>query len=744
MPNRKDNNQTLPSLRQRRGSDGIFSPRESDNLLTQAIKELSDSLTLLREGQTPAEEIRNSLSGISKFIDTANLDTSDMEKSLSSMYQSLFDLQMQNREFIKNSVETNKYLSNMDKAAFAEELRASESEKQMEALKQEIKAQSSSTQLYIKSISLLKNGITGAEEISKRDRKALLKKLEDIGASFNSEGKVRSAELLSVVKEIQSIKDEDGNQAVDIESESTLVKALEQSLYKEVVDRGLETGSLDTASLVKDSTNLLISDLVGTLDNNSQMQIEALTSSIATSKISESEGLTALKEIFQENNALSESTVTALNQLSEYLSIIRDNTDPEENKLTNAEKISRRKKEERDEEANDKLLETLSRISDAGERPEVRTSILDGVSDAESAGEALSESALDWIFGSNGGGKGKKGGKAPKGGLLSAGKKVGSTLGKVGSVAGKVAGPLATAAAVGMSAYDFFTADDTAERNKSAGSGIGSVVGGVLGSALGPVGTVAGAALGNWLGGKIGSWFTNIQDNIPDEVKKKGPEAEIGFIDDILLPQVKAEVMSGQGTYNEDDIKDLLAYKKKLVDAQAAKQAKIDAMEAAANEPPPTVDSAGKPVEEEKGGFWSKALSGAATVALGPLGLLKDTAVGSWVGDKVKSGVSSVMGEDSEITKLVSQGLTNPMMIAAALGKPLKDVASFFTDSNKSGGMAQASGDIDISDLEKRAEENSKPSAPIVVNNISNNNSSGDSESARVTDESLILLSHMV
>lgn len=138
------------------------------------------------------------------------------------------------------------------------------------------------------------------------------------------------------------------------------------------------------------------------------------------------------------------------------------------------------------------------------------------------------------------------------------------------SVVGKASG----IANVAVGAYDYAMANNTAERKEAVGSTVGSMggawAGAAAGAAIGSVVPIVGTAIGGVIGGIIGSvggsflgssatgLFEDPQDNIPDDVKKKGPIAEAIYVDDMIK----------SGKYDEDDIKELRKYQKSCLSTQ--------------------------------------------------------------------------------------------------------------------------------------------------------------------------------
>lgn len=116
--------------------------------------------------------------------------------------------------------------------------------------------------------------------------------------------------------------------------------------------------------------------------------------------------------------------------------------------------------------------------------------------------------------------------------------------------AGRAVPVLGNIAAWGLDAYEFATAESTAERKQAgtniatsavgawagakAGAATGAAIGSIIpgaGTAVGGIiggigGSIAGAIGGSWIGEKISGLFMNPEDYIPDEAKKGGPLLE--------------------------------------------------------------------------------------------------------------------------------------------------------------------------------------------------------------------------
>lgn len=156
----------------------------------------------------------------------------------------------------------------------------------------------------------------------------------------------------------------------------------------------------------------------------------------------------------------------------------------------------------------------------------------------------------------------------PKRGVMGGAAKAGKGLLKG---AGRALGPVGAIAATGMSVADFITAGSDAERAQAVGEGLGGLggfaggaaAGAAIGSIVPGVGTVIGGIVGGIIGGlgggaigsTITSWFTDPEDEIPDEYKKQGP----------IIEAIAAQAMAmAPDLYNEKDSARLMTHAQKL------------------------------------------------------------------------------------------------------------------------------------------------------------------------------------
>lgn len=673
----------LPSLKQDRQSKSIL--RKDDDNLSDAIQELSDSIILLKNRTKSEAQIANELNSLkSGFIEVTDINTEQMEESMSDMLQSLMELQNQNKTFIENNILTNKYLSDMDKRAYESALKDSESVEEMRKIKAELMNQSTDSKFFIKTMSAVRNSLERSDSVDKGVQKRLFKEIDNMGLRFHETGEVNNAAIFDIVDRVSRLTDEDGNAAVSIDSQSRVLEAVEQRVMKNIVMAAKKQGDIEMSKITLSNTQLYnhLGKTLESLDQKSRLHIEQLTESFGEGQLSIEEHTRAVSEVLTKAGKTDEYTTTQLSRLNAHLNVISKNTDPSTNKLSNAEKILQQDQMDLDRENNEKLQGLLDGIS-TKENVSVRRSALEGVSSAEEAGEAAVDSLFDMV---GGGSKGGRRGGRFKG--LGKGSKAAGLLGRfgglargagglakgLGSTALKAAGPLAAIASTGMAAYDFFSAESGADRKKAAGSGIGGLIGGAIGVLGGPVGIAAGAALGNWLGGKVGEWFSDPEDTIPDEIKEKGPQAILNYVNDLLEPGIKESIAAGEGTYDNSDLEDLKKYKEQL-------RSKID------------------------GGSSSQ--------------------------------------DDQAVASLMDQGLDNPAQIAAATGQSLAAVKRAMARRRGPGQFSTTSGHYDTSGFDTDGSGSGTVVPPTTVIQQVSGGSGGQSPD-RISDESLTLLAHMV
>lgn len=144
--------------------------------------------------------------------------------------------------------------------------------------------------------------------------------------------------------------------------------------------------------------------------------------------------------------------------------------------------------------------------------------------------------------------------------------------------AGKALGAVGTIATVGLAAYEFSQAESTAERKDivaeaggaAAGAMAGAALGATIGSVIPGIGTLIGGALGGMVGGFLGSelgkgvieFFKSPEDYVPDEIKDKGPEAILMYIDQVMYPQYIQGIETGD--VDPDKLEDLADYRNEV------------------------------------------------------------------------------------------------------------------------------------------------------------------------------------
>ena len=171
--------------------------------------------------------------------------------------------------------------------------------------------------------------------------------------------------------------------------------------------------------------------------------------------------------------------------------------------------------------------------------------------------------------------KASEGTKAPKTPKLGNGVKSGL---KAVKGAGKALGAAGALLSAGVSVYEFATAESSAERMDAVGEGVGGFGGAMAGAALGAtigsivpgVGTLIGGAVGGLIGGFLGSelgkglmdWLKDPEDYVPDEIKEKGPEAILMYIDQVMYPQYIQGIQSGD--MDPDKLDELADYRNEV------------------------------------------------------------------------------------------------------------------------------------------------------------------------------------
>lgn len=301
-----------------------------------------------------------------------------------------------------------------------------------------------------------------------------------------------------------------------------------------------------------------------------------------------------------------------MNKLEEILSKIEQNTDPNTNKMSNADEIRNQSRSNAELKAFKEISEFLKAAKTDNKSNTTASAMLNSSSDRDLGYNAVNQGLFgelvddaDLLDGEKRTRKGPKS-KSPKvrtetpkagarprgkfGSVLRAGKSVAKAAAKggsksigalssIGKGAGRAIPGVGTAITVGMGAYDYANAEDNAERIDAVSTTSGALAGAGLGAAVGSVVPVVGTAIGAVVGGLLGAWggswlgdkVKDPIDLIPDSTKDKGPMAELNYIDNALYPTIYASIQSGDSQYSKDDLDKLLKYRKDLIDNKVPK-----------------------------------------------------------------------------------------------------------------------------------------------------------------------------
>lgn len=525
----------------------------------------------------------------------------------------------------------------------------------------------------LKTLSAIKNGIDSSS-VDEAVAKELSDSVAKITEDFKTYGNANLLELQKLIDDVAAVKDADGNRSIKIDQESEVQSAVNQAMSNDLLmdksadliddlidaakqlnlsseepikklDEGLISISQFLEQLRTDGINTDSLENIVKFHTSSQnarsLEIERAMTSLNESIVPRQEvddlksmylsgqmTADAMMEKFQEfskQGALGEDGGKLLRDLATVLKMIEANTDPDNNELSNAEKIVQNNQFDL-ERSNNSLLEEMLDKLDVNDNDEVRAGLLDGASSAEEAGEKVAGGLIDRamdLFGNKDGGvdvdggtreedrqgrrrgrssrrTGSGDGPSPRRGrfgrikdgasnLLSRAGSAASSAGPALGMASKVAAPLAVAASLGMAAYDYSEAEDSAERKDAVGTGLGGAAGALAGGKLGAiggaaigsfvpvVGTAAGAAVGGIVGAAAGAmagtsvgqtisgWFSDITDTIPDKVKESGLLNQVDYIDRVMMPAVQADLASKSPSYGPDDLDDLKEYRAKLI-----------------------------------------------------------------------------------------------------------------------------------------------------------------------------------
>ncbi len=299
----------------------------------------------------------------------------------------------------------------------------------------------------------------------------------------------------------------------------------------------------------------------------------------------------------------------AINKLATILERIEENTDPNNNKLNQADEIRNQRKSEAELAAFRDISEFIKDSKSTSASTAIIKNAMSASSDEE-FGANVADSIMD-MFGNGGDdyidgperergrgrsksegkvrGRMRRGGRGKLGrlGRLGAGAaKLGKgglgMLSKAGRGAIRAAPAVGTALTVGMGAYDYATADDSAGRIDAVSQTGGALAGAAAGAAVGSVvpvigtaiGAIAGGLLGVWGGSWLGDQIKDPIDIIPDKIKNSGPLATLNYIDNALYPTLYASIEAGNSQYSKDDLDKLLKYRKTLIEEDIPKYMK--------------------------------------------------------------------------------------------------------------------------------------------------------------------------
>lgn len=390
----------------------------------------------------------------------------------------------------------------------------------------------------------------------------------DVALSY-SQGEVSTDDLIKTIKNEGLMSDD---------QLSVLTKSIDTALSRDTAAKEL------TKTLEKE-----LSPLFSSLSDEAKQQIELQKQAHLEGEISAAQLRAVMEDRLSAIADLTSEQTGQLSLMETRLSHIDENTE-KSGQLSSADKIRQSNRLEAEEETADQLQSLLDGI-ETRDNATVRAGMFAGASSAEDLGEQAMDSLFERFGGDDGGGYGpdfdydmdrendddrrrRRRGRRSQGGrgrrkgfkgLLDKGK---GLLGRGKDAVGRMGGASkllkvgGAATALGLGAYNMFTADNTEERKDAAGSTAGALVGGALGSLLGPLGTVAGAYIGSEVGEWIAGtdWFSSPQDKIPDAIKEKGPQAELDYIGSTLLPEMINSINTQSGVYDEDDIEEVKEY----------------------------------------------------------------------------------------------------------------------------------------------------------------------------------------
>ena len=520
-----------------------------DNILKQAESMAAEGNILLKTLSSILEEAQNSnilndtdrdeiikyleKSGAKYRDNSANLEQTlkDIKNNLSK-YIEAGKLDSKNYDIIEESLKTGNMLQTynmgeLDRVVLAQEnalaQEVSDNAAQMQKILRNTDTDKTLSQITKKDIQNLLD--SKDKRVTKKDKKLL----SDIISVINDKDKLLPTTIQTLTEEFEAINNDN-------------------------INKMLASDNLNNAELLK-----AIQELQAvTADQNQRLVLDRISDTLSSIEtLQENSQLSKADEI--RNKVEQAQLNTKLENIGEYLENMSD-SDKDAKKMFSGSASSL---EEAGEEAGDYFWDLLS-DSKLGRKTKGKIGAL------KRAGKGKLGAIASAV----------KNSKVVAGGTsaMSAALKTGGSA--IKSVASK-AGVIGSVASAGIGAYNYLTADDSAERKEAVGEGIGGTIGSLAGGALGTlipipgVGTAVGAAVGGWLGSKIGSWFsskvTDPEDYIPDDIKKD-PNAELAYIDNTLIPNMIAN--PSKFNIDDDDKQEALESIQKYRD-KVAKKANI-------------------------------------------------------------------------------------------------------------------------------------------------------------------------
>lgn len=519
-----------------------------DSILKQAENMAAEGNILLKTLSSILEEAQNSnvlndtdrdeiikyleKSGAKYRDNSANLEQTlkDIKNNLSK-YIEAGKLSSENYTMLEESLKTGNMLQTynmgeLDRVVLAQEnalaQEVSDNAAQMQKILRNTDTDKTLSQLTKKDIQNLLD--SKDKRVTKKDKKLL----SDIMAVISDKDKLLPTTIQTLTEEFEAINNDN-------------------------INKMLASDNLNNRELLK-----AIQELQAvTADQNQRLVLDRISDTLSSIEtLQENSQLSKADEI---RNKVEQAQInTKLENIGEYLENMSD-SDKSAKKMFSGTASSL---EEAGEEAGDYMWDLLS-DSKLGRKTKGKIGAL------KRAGKGKLGAIASAVKNS----KVVAGGTSAMGAALNTGKNIVKSIPKA-SIVGSVA-------SAGIGAYNYLTADDSAERKEAVGEGIGGTIGSLAGGALGTlipipgVGTAVGAAVGGWLGSKIGSWFsskvTDPEDYIPDDIKKD-PNAELAYIDNTLIPNMIAN--PSKFNIDDDDKQEALESIQKYRD-KVAKKANI-------------------------------------------------------------------------------------------------------------------------------------------------------------------------